>query len=433
MKKVLALTLAVLMIISLFTGCSTTGIGGKNDKVTLRVAWWGSQGRHDATVAALDLYMKNNPNVTIEYEFGGWDGYWDKIAAQAAANDLPNVWQQSVAYLKQYVGANQVIDMQPYVDSGLINLSDWDAASIDAGKVDGKLYSLTMGNTAHPVIYDPEIFAKAGVPEPTMDWTWADYINACDTIYEKLGIPGDSSFPGAEQSGLQHYVFSKGYDYYNADQTAFDFPVELVEEFLQMTYDQQQKGSILDIAVALELVNVEEQPITKGEAGMVSSINSNQLVVLQNACGKQFKMVCLPHAEGEARWGTHLGPSMVINMSNVGTDKDKEESAKLVNFLLNDVEANKILLAERGAPASKAVRDGIIDLLDDAGKKNIEYISAISPNLEPYPHVITPAAGGEIIEIYNRIEEAVLFGQISVKDGAAQFYKEANEALAKKG
>ena len=61
--------------------------GADGGKVNLRMVWWGSQERHDATLKVLDLYKEKNPNVTFETEFSGWEGYWDKLATQSAAQN----------------------------------------------------------------------------------------------------------------------------------------------------------------------------------------------------------------------------------------------------------------------------------------------------------------------------------------------------------
>ena len=38
----------------------------------LRVAWWGSQDRHNRTIKAIELFQKKYPNIKVTYEFAGW-------------------------------------------------------------------------------------------------------------------------------------------------------------------------------------------------------------------------------------------------------------------------------------------------------------------------------------------------------------------------
>ena len=62
--------------------------------VDLRIAWWGSQDRHDRTIKVIDMYMKKNPNVKISYEFAGFADHLTKMTTQAAGNSLPDIMQQ---------------------------------------------------------------------------------------------------------------------------------------------------------------------------------------------------------------------------------------------------------------------------------------------------------------------------------------------------
>ena len=83
LKKLTALSMAAAMAFSL-AGCSS-GNGGETtaaeaaktdtqaagtestgEPVTLKITWWGGQGRHDYTQKMLDAYTASHPNVTFE-------------------------------------------------------------------------------------------------------------------------------------------------------------------------------------------------------------------------------------------------------------------------------------------------------------------------------------------------------------------------------
>ncbi len=417
------------------TSAVTTAPATDLEPVTLRMSWWGSQVRHDGTIAVLEMFMDKYPNVTIEYEYSGWDGYWDKIAAQASANSLPNVWQQSVAYVKMYAEAGQILDMQPYVDNGIINLSDWSEAAVDVTRIDGKLYSLSLGNAAHCAIYDPDLFNEAGVPLPTMDWTWDDYKAAMKGITEALGIFGDQTFPNMNsKDGLRHFIFSQGYTMYNEEQNALNFPQELMVEYLNWEKEMQDAGYVADEATKGEITTTEASLVVTGEAAMNSTMNSNMCVSMMEAAGKELGIVCYPHLEGETRNGTVLTPSMLINISNTGSDADKKASAMVVDFILNDIGANMKLAAERGVPANSKVAEALLasDVVSKYSKLTIEYVNTVAPTTEADPDALRPAADGEIITIYENYHDQVMFGQMSAEDAAAAFFTDANALLAAK-
>ena len=52
---------------------------GTGEEITLRMAWWGSQTRHDLTVEVIEMYEKEHPGVKIEYEFFSFDDYFTKL------------------------------------------------------------------------------------------------------------------------------------------------------------------------------------------------------------------------------------------------------------------------------------------------------------------------------------------------------------------
>jgi multiple sugar transport system substrate-binding protein len=59
----------------------TTAPGTK--PVELRVAWWGSQDRHNRTIKAIELFQKKYPHIKVTYEFAGWGDYWTKMTTRA--------------------------------------------------------------------------------------------------------------------------------------------------------------------------------------------------------------------------------------------------------------------------------------------------------------------------------------------------------------
>lgn len=62
------------------TQAASTETESAGEPVTLKITWWGGQGRHDYTQKMLDAYTASHPNVTFEAMPSGWDGYFDKLA-----------------------------------------------------------------------------------------------------------------------------------------------------------------------------------------------------------------------------------------------------------------------------------------------------------------------------------------------------------------
>ena len=75
-------------------------------------------------------------------------------------------------------------------------------------------------------------------------------------------------------------------------------------------------------------------------------------------------MELIPLPGMEDMGGMEIRPGSHICMST--TSEHKDASARLIDFLINDVEANQILNADRGMPASGTVREAILHNFNEA-------------------------------------------------------------------
>ena len=76
------------------TASSTADAASTGDEeVDLRMAWWGSQDRHDRTIKAIELYESLHPNVKIEYEYYSFDDYFTKLKTLVASDQVWDIFQ----------------------------------------------------------------------------------------------------------------------------------------------------------------------------------------------------------------------------------------------------------------------------------------------------------------------------------------------------
>jgi multiple sugar transport system substrate-binding protein len=157
---------------------------------TMRLAWWGNPTRDERTLKAVEMFMAKYPEIKIETETTGWAGYWDKMNTQAAAGSLPDLMQHDYAYMLQWVSRNQLADLTPYVQKGIIDLSKINDSFLSGGRVNGKLYGISLGTNAVCLTYDPAVLAKAGIAEPdSTTWTWEDFERIALEIYGSITFP----------------------------------------------------------------------------------------------------------------------------------------------------------------------------------------------------------------------------------------------------
>jgi multiple sugar transport system substrate-binding protein len=101
----------------------------------------------------------------------------------------------------------------------------------------------------------------------------------------------------------------------------------------------------------MEVAQVQRRDnIVSGDAAM-TYVWSNQLVALSAAAGegRNFLLVPMPRPEGGASTN-YLKPSMFFSITSQA--KNPDAAAMFIDFFTNDIEANKILMAERGGMVS---------------------------------------------------------------------------------
>jgi multiple sugar transport system substrate-binding protein len=157
---------------------------------------------------------------------------------------------------------------------------------------------------------------------------------------------------------------------------------------------------------------------------------SNQLVAVWSAAGKdrKLKLQPLPRSQG-GKSENYFKPSQFISITT--QSKNPKEAAKFVNFITNDIEANKILLGERGVPIAPAVLEAIKPLSTPSQVEVLDYMTRIEKDVAPLPPP-DPAAQPKLIDnIYNpQLRDPVLLGRAKPEDAVPAFRKEATALLA---
>lgn len=393
------------------------------EPVKLRVAWWGGQARHDYTLKVIELYQQKNPNVKIESEYAPFDDYWKKLAPQAAANQLPDVIQMDISYLTQYGERNQLVDLNPFAKKGTLDVTSVSPNTLSGGEVGGKLVAMPAGVNALTSIMDVELLKKNGIEVPPKNWTFSDLEKLAGKLKEKGKIIGgfrhDVFFP--------YYLRTVGQKMYSADGTNLGYADDKpFIDYFTMYSRWYDAGYLLSLdKEAQKKGTPEEDELVPGNS-LSTNGWSNQYIGLVNAVKRPLEIQPMPGPNADK--GLFLKPSMYFSITS--SSKQQEEAAKFINFLINDIDANKIIKGERGVPVSSKVKDALKPLLTPDETKVFEYVAWAEKNSSPMDPP-NPLGAVEIEKLLKDTSEQILYKKISVQDAAAKFRKEAAAILAK--
>lgn len=429
-RKLFALTAAAALVFVAACGGGSTKADNESSsdtssadgKVTIRMAWWGGDARHEYTKKVIELYESQNPNVTIEMEYANYDDYWKKIAPQAAAGELPDIIQIDTSYYSQYAGKNQLADLTPYLGKE-IDTTNINEDTIEAGRYGDGLYGLSTGVNALGFQYDPELLKKAGVDNIPENWTWDDYVAIAAKAKDAGLFIDDGMRP---EIFFSYYLRTKGETLYNAEGNALGYDDDaLFTDYFGRITNLVKSGASPSADAKAQIKGYEDGYVAKGTQIGVWQW-SNQFVALQQAVNRP--MAIAPMVGPDMDKGLYLKPSMLWSIAD--SSKVKTEAAKFINFMTNDVEANKLILGERGVPISTEVQEAIKPLLPETQKQVFDYVAWAgehSSTMDP----VDPVGSSEIFDKLKSLSEQMEYEQISIEDAAASFRTEANSILGK--
>lgn len=346
-----------------------TKSAGSNEMVTLRFAWWGDEGRHEATLKAIELYMDKNPNVTIEAEYGGFDGYQQKISTQLAGQTAPDIIQLNANWMPDYANKGEFfLNLEEYPD--LVDVSGFDEAFLNSFCVfNEKLIALPTGMNARTAYINKSAAETFGIDISLEDnLTWEDYIEMGKKVQEQ----DPESYLLVTDPRLTAIYVVKGFiqqktgeQIINDDYT-IGFDKEVLAEALELVqrmYDERVFEPIQDSA-AFNDVFYTNPKVASGEllASFGWTSNISELKGLMGTDNMQ--VIPIPIMEDAKDTALLIRPAQV--MSIPASCENKEEALKFLNFFFNDEEAGKILGDVRSIPSVDKIRtmcekEGILD------------------------------------------------------------------------
>lgn len=393
----------------------------------LRLYWWGSQDRANRTLAVADLFAKSHPGITATGEPVGAD-YWPKLATMMVGGSLPDVIQFEPTTLPDYSRRGAALPLDEFISSGVIR-EDRFAPGVDKlCVVDGKAFGVALGLNSFCMLYDAEVFEKAGIAPPTWGTTW-DEIG--ELAIEVGKAAGRRNFWGMVNGARYNYVFDvwlhqRGKMLFTAE-GQFGFDVEDARAWYAYWDKLNKAGATVAADVQSgDTHQLDTNPLTKGNAAMAFNF-SNQFTAYQKTLPQKLGMTTLPIEEAGGPSGLYFRPALIWSIGK--TTKHAEDAAKFIDFFVNDIEAGKILGVDRGVPVNLDVRAAVAPGLTDAERVSVDYIDFIADKVTSYPPP-TPVGATEFdTNVMRPVADQLLFGTITVDEAAAKMIADGKRVM----
>ena len=325
--------------------------------VNLSISWWGGDSRHAAYQSALEAFQAEHSNITVEPTFAAWSGWEEKMAAAFIAGNAQDVCQVNWNWLYNYsADGSKFVDLN--TASKFIDLTQWDAAAMDACYVANSQQCVPVSMTGRIFYWNMTTFNKAGITE--VPKSLDDLMAAGKAFQEKLGN-----------------------DYYPMHLGAYDRMILMVF-YLESKYGKDWADPVTST------LNYTEDEIAEGLAFIKSLVDNHVMMNLKtyysansdtathqsnewitgkiagifewdSAASKYSSALDDENKAGftvgeEIKFGDNNGGFSKVSMglAITKTCKNVAEAATLINFLLNEEKGASIMGSECGIPASKA-------------------------------------------------------------------------------
>lgn len=433
-KRLIAIAMIMVLAVSLcFAGGSSEGASAKGSggKTTISMTWWGDTKRNEVYNAVIDEFEKANPGVAVERPFGTWANFFDKLSTQIAGGVAPDVIGMHQRYVSEYAARNALLDLQPYVDSGVLDLSDVPASVVEAGKVNGKLYMIPQGITGSGIGYYTTTFDDLGVAYPNPNWTWDEYVACLTALKKAADATGKRNFwPSADLSNdfynFSYWVRAKGENLFTED-GELGFTKATMIEWFDLWTKLRKEGMIVDAATSVEYVGIplEQSLMATGQVA-IAGMPASQLWLYQALVtdGGTYNIVRFPNfADGPAPEYVS-GAFYTVNARSA----HPEDAVHLISFFINNPTAQQIFKQEQGLPPANKAVEFLASSATDAERRSIEFIQdSLVPNASPEPY--PPTGYNEINSNYVNFANAVAFGEMTSAQATDSFFKISESIL----
>ena len=418
--RALVASMAALVLAVAVASCGGAPSGGdepESGPVTLRFSWWGNAERAGLMQRALDLFHSKNPTITVTPSFQEFEAYWQKIATETAGGNAPDVLQTDFAYLREYADRRALYDLKKQ-EGKTLELGDLVEGLKGAGEIKGGLYGVPVGGNTWGFVYNPALYAQAGVPEPKLGWTWDDYRAGAKRITEKTGVYGSSN-PIDTYYNLELQLRQEGGSLYT-EEGRLGFDRARLARFLTEGKEMADARAVLPVEKGVQI-----KPKHALESDLVAGSPAwdNFLDRYSKATKAELKVAPSP-SDNPQVLGQYLKPALLLSVSQ--KSEHPAAAAKLVSFMINDPEVGKIFGANRGLPPTNAQRAAA--QLSGPLAAVAAYEDGIKDKLGKTPPA-PPKGAGSLEQAFIRINEELLYGRITVDQAVDQFFTEADETL----
>jgi len=331
-----------------------------SDEIVLRVMHWsggGGQQEDEIVESSLRAFEELHPGIRVQRINPGDSGqFFTKLQTMMAAGDPPDVFYMDYARLPVFVREGQLAN----IDADDIDLGDFYEPAVDAFRWDGEqtgsgpLWGIPKDFTTLGFYINLDLLEQAGVPRPSPEWTWKEFIETARAVGGLEGVTGTEvvTWPFV----IRSILWTEGVDVVGDDWTDLRVTDPEVQTVLKRLRDWRYSESGTLASAEAEGIDPSSLFLT-GRLGMVGPFG--RWVV------PSFRTIPEPGEEGGFDWDffplprgrEHANVIATVAWSMAADSAHPAEAASLLSWLVSeDIQAAQSRLG-LAIPTRRAVAE----------------------------------------------------------------------------
>jgi len=209
---------------------------------TITFSGWGDETEQQVYRDSIARFNEVCPAVTVNYEPVPAE-FQTKLKAAMAGGTAPDVFYIDDQLMTAFAPSGQLLPLDEYMADAGVSRDDFIPTLLTIFTLEGQTYGLPKDWGTLGLIYLPEVFAAAGLEEPTADWTWEDLRAAAKAIADNTDFGGYCQ--GPDWARFAPWAFSNGGAYANDEYTSATLDTPEVKAMAQLQLEMFEEGSLV--------------------------------------------------------------------------------------------------------------------------------------------------------------------------------------------
>ena len=161
----------------LLWGCGSVGGSSGGGVEVVRLAHRARGPEVSVAESLLDRYRNLNPGLQVAQLAAATNaGYRERLFKSLSTGTPPDAFLLDHGDVPAAIERGWLLDLAPYLSRAGVDQEAFNPAVLAIFRRGSALYALPRGYSPVVVAYNKDLFDRAGLPYPTDDWTWDDFL-----------------------------------------------------------------------------------------------------------------------------------------------------------------------------------------------------------------------------------------------------------------